>query len=126
MKSLTSKNFVKVALIVVFSLCCGLLQAVTKNDIFEASHKVSALKKQISKTYEELRILNEEGGEHSQEQAQILMAEIREMKEELAVLEKSLESMKNGGPKLRSDVNKSQAPHTREDNQVVKDYSDRY
>lgn len=126
MKSLTSRNFVKVALIVVFSLCCGLLQAVTKNDIFEASHKVSALKKQISKAYEELRILNEEGGEHSQEQAQILMAEIREMKEELAVLEKSLESMKNGGPKLRSDRSENSTARARDDNQNVKDYSDRY
>lgn len=126
MNSLTSKGYTKIALIVAFVLCCGLLQAVTKNDIFEAGHKISALKKQISKAYEELRILNEEGGAHAQEQAQVLMDEISEMKEELAVLEKSLESMKSGGPKLRRDSNKNQASHTREDRQVAKDYSDRY
>lgn len=126
MNFFTSKSFVKVALIVVFSLCCGLLQAVSKNDLFEAGQKISALKKQISKAYEELRILNEEGGEHSQEQAQILMDEIREMKEELTVLEKSLESMKNGGPKLRSDSNVNQTTRANDNNQGAKDYSDRY
>ncbi len=102
MKSLTRKSFAMVVLVVVFSLCCGLLQAVTKHDIYETSQKIKELQQQIDKAYAELRLLNEEGDEQSQEQAQLLMAEIREMQAELNVLKKSLESMKNGGPKLRN------------------------
>jgi septal ring factor EnvC (AmiA/AmiB activator) len=88
-------------LVVVFSLCSGLLQAVTKHDLYEVSQKIKELQQRIDEAYAELRLLNEEGGEQSQEQAQVLMAEIREMQAELNVLKKSLESMKNGGPKLR-------------------------
>ncbi|PKL46022.1 MAG: hypothetical protein CVV42_17925 [Candidatus Riflebacteria bacterium HGW-Riflebacteria-2] len=96
------KSFAMVVLVVVFSLCTGLLQAVSKHDIYEAGQRIKELQQSIDKAYEELRLLNEEGGEQSQEQAQVLMAEIREMKAELTVLKKSLESMKSGGPKLRN------------------------
>lgn len=103
MKSFTRKNCLAVALLVVaFSFCSGLLEAVSKHDIFEVGERIKELKQQISAAYEELRVLNEEGGEHSQEQAQVIMAQIKEMKAELGVLEQSLASMKSGGPKLRS------------------------
>lgn len=95
------KSFAMLVLVVVFSLCSGLLQAVTKHDIYEVSQKIRELQQRVDEAYAELRLLNEEGGEQSQEQAQVLMAEIREMQAELKVLKKSLESMKNGGPKLR-------------------------
>ncbi|OGK11544.1 MAG: hypothetical protein A2W80_17015 [Candidatus Riflebacteria bacterium GWC2_50_8] len=89
-------------LVVAFSFCSGLLEAVIKHDIFEVSARIKELKQKISAAYEELRILNEEGGEHAQERAQVIMAQIKEMNAELTVLEQSLASMKSGGPKLRS------------------------
>jgi len=103
MKSLTSKSLLAVVLLAVaFVFCSGLLEAASKHDIFEVGEKIKVLKQKINTAYEELRVLNEEGGEHSQEQAQVIMAQIKEMKEELCVLEQSMASMKSGGPKLRS------------------------
>ena len=103
MKSLNRKSVLAIALLAVaFSLCSGLLEAVTKHDLFEVSERIKELKQRINAAYEELRILNEEGGEHAQERAQVIMSEIKEMKAELSVLEQSLASMKSGGPKLRS------------------------
>jgi septal ring factor EnvC (AmiA/AmiB activator) len=103
MKSLTRRSILAIALLAVaFSFCTGLLEAATKHDIFETSERIKELNQKISAAYEELRVLNEEGGEHAQEQAQLIMAEIKEMKAELSVLEQSLASMKSGGPKLRS------------------------
>jgi septal ring factor EnvC (AmiA/AmiB activator) len=125
MKNLIAKNLLGVVIIVLFTLCCGMLQAASKHDIFETSQKIKTLKKQIDQAYVELRKLNEEGGEHAQEKAQLLMAEIREMKSELSVLEQSLENMKNGGSKLRGVGAAPQASSVRHDSQANPDYSDR-
>ncbi|EKD83142.1 MAG: hypothetical protein ACD_39C00861G0001 [uncultured bacterium] len=126
MKSLTRRSFLAVALLVmVFSLCSGLLEAVTKQDLFEVGERIKELKKQITAAYEELRVLNEEGGEHSQEQAQLIMAQIKEMKAELSVLEQSQASMKSGGPKLRSGSGDAGVTSNTDCKDVNKDYSDR-
>lgn len=104
MKSLTRRNLsATVLLAMVFAFCGGLLHANSKHEMFEASEKIMRLKAEIHSAYEELRLLNEEGGEHSQEQAQIIMAQIKELKAMLKILEESLDSMKKGGSKLRSN-----------------------
>lgn len=80
----------------VFSMVGSLLQAaVNKQQLFEIGQQIRELNEKISEAYEELRKLNEEGGPAAQEQAQLIMMQIKEMKEDLKTLKAVQENMKN-------------------------------
>ncbi len=89
MKSLVSKNSIFLMVMVfLFSFVASMASAVNKQEMFELGERIRVLQNRITDAYEELRKLNEEGGDQAQEQAQIVMAQIKEMKIELQKLQK--------------------------------------
>jgi septal ring factor EnvC (AmiA/AmiB activator) len=97
MKSLVSKNSIFLMVMVfLFSFVASMASAVNKQEMFELGERIRVLQNRITDAYEELRKLNEEGGDQAQEQAQIVMAQIKEMKIELQKLQKNLEKLKKG------------------------------
>lgn len=97
MNSLTRKAGICLILVAfVFSLLGSALQAASKQELFELGKNIKQTKSQISNLQTELHKLNEEGGPQAQEQAQVIMAQIKELKEQLKGMEKSLEQLKNG------------------------------
>lgn len=96
MKNLVSKKSIATVLVLfVFTLFGSMLQAATKHEMFEVGQEIRELNQRITLAYEELRKLNEEGGPEAQEQAQLIMSEIKEMKADLKTLKAVLENMKN-------------------------------
>ncbi|MFZ5952292.1 MAG: hypothetical protein ACOYXC_16435 [Candidatus Rifleibacteriota bacterium] len=96
MNNLINKRSICIALVLfVFALCGSMLQAASKHEMFEVGQKISELNQKITEAYEELRKLNEEGGPEAQEQAQVIMMQIKEMKEDVKTLKAVLDNMKN-------------------------------
>lgn len=97
MSSLIRKSGICLILVAfVFSMIGSALHAASKHELFELSKNIKQTKSQISNLQAELRKLNEEGGPQAQEQAQVIMAQIKELREQLKGMEKNLEHLKNG------------------------------
>ncbi len=95
MSSFNRKSWLGLILLAfVFSLTGSTLFAVTKHQIFELSQQIKQKQSQVNKLYAELRKLNEEGGPEAQEKAQVIMAEIVELKEQIGELQRNLEELK--------------------------------
>ncbi|HMM58509.1 MAG TPA: hypothetical protein PKC25_00095 [Candidatus Rifleibacterium sp.] len=95
MSSFNRKSWLCLILLAfVFSLTGSTLLAVTKHQIFELSQQIKQKQSQVNKLYAELRKLNEEGGPEAQEKAQVIMAEIVELKEQIGELQRNLEQLK--------------------------------
>lgn len=89
------KNIWLVLTLFVFAMVGSILQAATKQEMFEVGQEIREIQAGIKVAYEELRKLNEEGGPDSQEEAQIIMQQIKEMKEDLRTMKAVLDNMKN-------------------------------
>lgn len=74
----------------------GSMASASKLEIYELSQRIREVQTKIDQAYEQLRKLNEEGGEQAQEEAQLLMALIKELKAEKQGLEKSMDKLKKG------------------------------
>lgn len=97
MKPLISKSGIGL-MILAFVFCLfGTVASASKLEMYELGERIRVLQGKIDVAYEELRKLNEEGGEQAQEQAQLIMGMIKEMKAEKQVLQKNLEKLKNNG-----------------------------
>ncbi|GEM_PF-1346249 len=95
MISFSRKNAICVVLFAfVLSLIGNVLYAASKHEIYQLSQRIKQKQTQIDNLYAELRKLNEEGGPESQEKAQIVMAQICELKKELAELHKNMQKLK--------------------------------
>ncbi len=79
----------------VFSLFTCSLAAATKTEIYELSQQIKQKQTQITSLYAELRKLNEEGGPDAQEKAQIIMEQIKVLREDVARLKKNLDQIKS-------------------------------
>lgn len=92
---INKRNIGLVLVLFVFAMVSSLLQAASKQEMYEVGQQISELNAKIKVAYEELRRLNEEGGPNSQEQAQVIMMQIKDMKEDLKTLKSVLDNMKN-------------------------------
>lgn len=79
----------------VFSFLASALSAATKTEIYELSQKIKQKQAKITTLYAELRKLNEEGGPEAQEKAQIIMEQIKALREEVTILKKNLNQIKS-------------------------------
>lgn len=95
MSSLSRKNGICIILFAfVLSLIGSALHAASKHEIYQLSQQIKQKQNQINTLYAELRKLNEEGGPEAQEKAQIVMAQICELKQELGELQKDMQKLK--------------------------------
>ncbi|GAB4282364.1 MAG: hypothetical protein Kow0029_27900 [Candidatus Rifleibacteriota bacterium] len=93
-RNFTRRSAWLVLTLFVFTMLGSALFSATKQEIFEVSNQIKALKHEIKLAYAELRKLNEEGGPEAQEQAQLIMEHIKIMKEDLDTLNAVLANMK--------------------------------
>lgn len=97
MKPLISKSGIGLMILALVFCLFGTVASASKLEMYELGQRIRELDVKIEAAYEELRKLNEEGGEQAQEQAQLVMAMIKEMKAEKQVLQKNLDKLKNNG-----------------------------
>lgn len=96
MKSLIIRNGIGLlVLTLVFCLFSSVASA-SKLEMYEIGERIKELDMKIDRAYEDLRKLNEEGGAAVQEEAQVIMSLIKEMKAEKQALQSSLAKLKNG------------------------------